>query len=321
MGDRHQLPAVGRGGVLDLAGRWARPGACLTLNTVHRFADPAYADLSLLMRTGERSGEVFDALLKRGQVVVHGTEVERRGVVAESRAADVDRDQILIADTREEVAELNQLVRDRLIADGRVDDTRAVTTRSGQRLGVGDRVTTRRNDPEIGVANRDVWTVEGLEADGAIRVTGSRGSRLLPAQYVAADLELSYATTAYGAQGSTVTAAHTVVCDQTSAASAYVAMTRGRHENVAHLVADTVDDARTQWIDVFARDRADLGPAHAAAMAREALERYGSQPRSHDAALQRAALRGSLDLTVSSGRRQSAAGPTRQTPGHSPPAL
>lgn len=31
VGDRHQLPAVGRGGVLDLAVRWAAPEACLSL--------------------------------------------------------------------------------------------------------------------------------------------------------------------------------------------------------------------------------------------------------------------------------------------------
>jgi exodeoxyribonuclease V alpha subunit len=50
LGDRHQLPAVGRGGVLDLAARWVRPEAHLELESVHRFGDPAYADLSLLMR-------------------------------------------------------------------------------------------------------------------------------------------------------------------------------------------------------------------------------------------------------------------------------
>ena len=48
VGDRHQLPAVGRGGVLDLAARWASPEARLTLDTVHRFTDPEYAELSLL---------------------------------------------------------------------------------------------------------------------------------------------------------------------------------------------------------------------------------------------------------------------------------
>src|SRR4051794_7574506 len=37
LGDRHQLPAVGRGGVLDLALRAADPAACLSLDGVHRF--------------------------------------------------------------------------------------------------------------------------------------------------------------------------------------------------------------------------------------------------------------------------------------------
>ncbi len=40
VGDRHQLPAVGRGGVLDHAARWAPPEARLTLENVHRFTDP-----------------------------------------------------------------------------------------------------------------------------------------------------------------------------------------------------------------------------------------------------------------------------------------
>ena len=42
---------------------------------------------------------------------------------------------------------------------GRVDDTHATTTGAGQRIGVGDRVATRRNDRDLDVANRDTWTV------------------------------------------------------------------------------------------------------------------------------------------------------------------
>ncbi len=56
-------------------------------------------------------------------------------------------------------------------------------------------------------------------------------------------------------------------------------MTRGRHTNTAHLVADTLDDARAQWVATFSRDRADLGPAHAAHQAAEDIDRYGPQPR------------------------------------------
>ena len=84
VGDRHQLPAVGRGGVLDLAARWASEQAHLTLETVHRFADPDYADLTLQMRTGEHSGEVFDALLARGVIEIHASEVERRYAARQS---------------------------------------------------------------------------------------------------------------------------------------------------------------------------------------------------------------------------------------------
>ena len=52
--------------------------------------------------------------------------------------------------------------------------------------------------------------------------------------------------------------------EHTTAASAYVGMTRGRQANTAHLVAGDLDEAREQWMTVFGRDRADLGPAHAA---------------------------------------------------------
>ena len=89
VGDRHQLPAVGRGGVLDLAARWADPDACLTLEAVHRFADPAYAQLSLSMRTGapQSPGMVFDALAARGQVRIYPTEAARTQALAAIAAA------------------------------------------------------------------------------------------------------------------------------------------------------------------------------------------------------------------------------------------
>jgi len=56
-------------------------------------------------------------------------------------------------------------------------------------------------------------------------------------------------------------------------------MTRGRERNVAHLVAESVEDARKQWVEVFGRDRADLGPAHAREAATEAVDRYGPNAR------------------------------------------
>ena len=52
-------------------------------------------------------------------------------------------------------------------------------------------------------------------------------------------------------------------------------MTRGRKNNTAHLVAENLEEARQQWTEVFGRDRADLGPAHATRHAIDAIDRYG----------------------------------------------
>ncbi len=307
VGDRHQLPAVGRGGVLDLAARWVRPAAHHELESVHRFADPAYADLSLLMRSGERSGEVFDALLERGQIVLHASDVERTAALAAIGAGPADGaggEQLVIADTRDQVSALNAAIRDRRhdVGEhpgraGERSDERAgerageLVTRRGERIGLGDRVATRRNDRNLGVANRDTWIVARIGEDGTLHVAGRAGRRALPAAYIREHVELAFTTTAYGAQGETVDSARFALGETTGATSAYVAMTRGRHHNTAHLVAESIDDARSQWVDVFSRDRADLGPRHAAYRAANDIDRYGPNAQPRSLVMQAAALR------------------------------
>jgi exodeoxyribonuclease V alpha subunit len=311
LGDRHQLAAVGRGGVLDLAADQVDPAARLTLQSVHRFTrtngtgqpvpDREYAELTLAMRRGDNAGAVFDALLARERIRLHpdpGALQQALAAIAadHGRAADV----AVVADTREQVSELNAAIRGRLVADGRVDDTRVVTTRAGQRIGAGDRIATRRNDRDLEVANRDTWTVTAVGRRGGLLVTAgtatgddSRGDvtpagarvRVLPADYVTEHVELAYASTAYGVQGDTVPAAHVVIGDQTGAASAYVGMTRGQLSNTAHLVAADAAEARAQWIAAFGCDRADLGPGHAAELAaREATRNRQDRSRDRTAA-------------------------------------
>jgi exodeoxyribonuclease V alpha subunit len=272
VGDRHQLPAVGRGGVLDHALAWAHPTAIVTLEKVHRFTDPAYAELSLRMRNGDDPGALFDTLHSRGQVAIHASEAERTTALASVGAAG----DLVIADTRERVADLNAAIRDHR----HNNHTHTVmTTGRGEQIGLGGRVATRRNDPDLQVTNRQTWTVTGLGKDGSLTLHRRGRDRAIPAAYATRFVELAYATTVHGAQGETVEAAHVAISETTGAAAAYVAMTRGRHSNTAHLVAETVADARQQWVEVFARDRADLGPAHAKRQAIEAVDRYGSQPR------------------------------------------
>src|SRR3954465_12953287 len=62
-------------------------------------------------------------------------------------------------------------------------------------------------------------------------------------------------------------------------------MTRGQLSNTAHLIAADVAEARAQWIAVFGRDRADLGPGHAAELAaREAAPHPPARWRDRTAA-------------------------------------
>lgn len=270
VGDRHQLPAVGRGGVLDHAIGWAHPTAVTRLEKIHRFTDPDYAALSLRMRTGADPGTVFDALHRQGHVVVHASESERTAALA---AAGTSGD-LVVVDTREQVAELNAAIRDRRHA---ASPAPSITTTHGEQIGLGDRVATRRNDPSLQVANRQTWTVAKVEDDGSLLLRGRGRDRGIPADYATRFVELAYARTVHGVQGETVDSAHVAIGESTGAAAGYVAMTRGRASNHAHLVAESTEDARQQWIDVFGRDRADLGPAHAPRQAVDAIDRYGPQ--------------------------------------------
>ena len=270
VGDRHQLPAVGRGGVLDLAARYA-PERRVELEGVRRFTDPAYAALSLRMRQAEDPGALFDELVRRGEIVVHASEVERQQVLAvhASRGRPRGRRHPRTGGPDQRPGPVRTIT-------GQVTGGAGDAVVTGGVNGSGrDRVATRRNDPGIDVANRETWIVIDAQPGGGLTVAGEAGRRTLPADYVRDHVELAYATTAYGAQGSTVPTAHVLIGDHTSASSAYVGMTRGRDRNTAHLVAASLQDARRQWVEVFGRDRADLGPTHAARRAAEEIDRYG----------------------------------------------
>ncbi|MFT3874434.1 MAG: AAA family ATPase [Nocardioides sp.] len=183
VGDRHQLPAVGRGGVLDLAIRYA-PDRVTQLDAVRRFSDPAYAELSLQMRRGEKPGEVFDELVRRGEIVIHANDVERQ----QKLAVRSMRGELVVGDTREQVAKINSLTHHVRATIGEVTDD--VVTASGERIGVGDKIATRRNDHDADVANRETWTVIACDR-GTLTVKGEAGQRTLSPGYVRSHVELA----------------------------------------------------------------------------------------------------------------------------------
>lgn len=271
VGDRAQLPAVGRGGVLDMAAQLSP--RVYDMTTVHRFAAPEYAALTVQMRRGEHPALLFDRLHALGLVVLHeSTEAVQEAIARNAREGDA-----ITTATNDEARELNERIREERVRAGVVDDARTATGSDGLSIGAGDVIQTRRNDSDVQVANRQTWTVQAVGQDGAVWAkengTGRRRERTvrLPAGYVAEHTHLAYASTAYGVQGATVPASRTVLSDALDASGVYVGMTRGQETNRLHVVAADVDDAREQFVAALERDRADRGLVAATEAAREAI--------------------------------------------------
>jgi hypothetical protein len=109
---------------------------------------------------------------------------------------------------------------------------------------VNDLVVTRENDRRLKtdtswVKNGDVWTVAATHENGSMTVTrlSGHGTVVLPASYVAKNVELAYASTAHRAQGRTVDTAHAFASPTTTREVLYVSLTRGSESN--HLYVDT----------------------------------------------------------------------------------
>ena len=271
VGDRAQLPAVGRGGVLDLAVQLS--GRTFDMTTVHRFTDPEYADLTVRMREGDNPALVFDRLHALGLIELH----ESAAAVQETIAGTTRDGDAITTATNDEARELNERIRAPRMQRGEVDDTRATTGSDGLAIGMGDVIQTRKNDSRLQVTNRQNWTVQHVAENGtiwAMEVGSGRKHRrtvTLPAEYVSEYTHLSYASTAYGMQGATVHASHTVLSDALDAAGVYVGMTRGQEANRLYIVAAYLDDAREQFTAALERDRADRGLTAATQAAREAV--------------------------------------------------
>ena len=175
-----------------------------------------------------------------------------------------DSEAVTVA-SNDEAARLNDRIRDERTRAGIVDDTTTTTGNDGLNIGSGDLVQTRQNRTELGVANRQQWIVQHVEQDGSLWVRDAHRTRKrehsihLPAEYVREHTHLSYAATAYGVQGVTVPASHTVLTASMGGAAVYVGMTRGRNTNTLHVVAEGMADARAQFIEAMERDSADRG--------------------------------------------------------------
>lgn len=251
IGDDQQLAAIGAGGVLrDLA---ATHGA-VTLSQVLRFTDPdtgapdhAEGAASLALRDGDPAALAY--YVDHGRVHVGDlATVTDDAYTAWSTDRAAGRDAIMLAPTRELVAELNTRARRDRLAQQTGPVGPQVTLADSSQASAGDPVITRRNQRTLPISatdwvkNGDRFTVTAVRDTGALDVVHQRtGRRLtLPADYVTEHVSLGYATTVHGAQGLTADTCYTVATGEESRQLLYVALTRGRHAN--HLFLATAGD-------------------------------------------------------------------------------
>jgi conjugative relaxase-like TrwC/TraI family protein len=242
VGDDQQLAAIGAGGVLrDIK----QTHGALHLGELHRFTDPAEAAASLALREGRP--EALNFYLDHGHVHVGDiatTTEDAFNAWVSDRAAGLDA--IMLAPTRELVAELNRRARDHRGDGGPAGQE--VCLGDGNRASVGDVIITRANDRRLRlsttdwVKNGDRWTITHVAKQGdlTVRHTRSRLTVRLPSDYVRALTGLGYATTIHAAQGVSADTTHGLLTGQESRQQLYTMITRGRHAN--HLYLQVVGD-------------------------------------------------------------------------------
>lgn len=255
VGDAHQLaPVKARGGMFaqlctDLP--WTQH-----LSEVWRMTDPEERTASLALRDGKPE-DLRDAVdwyrshdrLHCGDAITMAADA----VAAYTADTKLGRDALLVCDTTEMADALNQRIHHERIAP----DAATATVARGQKVAVGDVIISRRNDPTIAfhhstpraeslpsVRNGNRWRVAGVDTKrnllGAERLDD--GARVLFDQdYFREHISLGYAVTVHSAQGATADTSMAVLSEDTSRNLLYVAMTRGRQANHAHIYEHTTE--------------------------------------------------------------------------------
>jgi conjugative relaxase-like TrwC/TraI family protein len=259
VGDPRQFSAVGRGGMfahlIDTYGG-------IELDQVHRFRHHWERQASLRLRAGDpgilteydQHGRLHDGTHEQME-----TEIIDAWQEARSRGETV----ALMANSTDTVGRLNRLAQHTRLTIGELDTTAPSMRVGEERMLVSDEVVTRRNDRTIStdlglmVKNRDHWTITRIHPDYSVTLVGRTGRVRLPAEYVAANLELGYAQTSHANQGRTVDTALLLLDTPTDSRGIYTPMTRGREANHAYVVVednqtalDVLSQAITRdWID------------------------------------------------------------------------
>src|ERR671937_155725 len=231
IGDPHQLPAVGAGGLF--AGIVEREGA-VVLSENRRQPDELERDALARVRAGVGRDYLAYAE-KRERLVVSDSPVTTRArLLADwwAHARDDLAGNVMLALRRRDVADLNQLARSLMDADGRLSKPRL--SAAERDFAVGDRIVCLRNNTVLGVKNGTTGTIEAIDVERrSLAIATDRGPTVdLSRRYLeAGNVRHAYALTGHAAQGLTVDRAFVLGAGEARLQEwGYVALSRARAE-------------------------------------------------------------------------------------------
>ena len=94
-------------------------GRTFDMAEVHRFTDPAYAEVTVRMRDGRNPGEVFDQIAAQGLVRLHASSNDASEHIAQQRR---DREAVTVT-SNDEARTINASIRDERVSRGRSTTT------------------------------------------------------------------------------------------------------------------------------------------------------------------------------------------------------
>ena len=204
IGDPHQLPSVGAGGLFaEIA---ERLGA-VELRENRRQIDPAQHDMLEAVRNGDPLDYLSHAV-KTGRLVVATDLDDARDALVADWWRHGERDpssNVMIALQRADIADLNTAGQELMERAGRRGPERFLV--GDVELAAGDRIICRRNDQTLGVRNGTRATI--LDVDERVRAitiqTDRNDTLRLPARYLdEGHVQLGYAMTGHSSQSLTV---------------------------------------------------------------------------------------------------------------------
>jgi Ti-type conjugative transfer relaxase TraA len=263
MGDWQQLQAIEAGAPFRVL---AENYHYAELNQIRRQTIPWQVEASFDLAKGNVA-KALDAYQQHDQVHQYRYQSEAKEQLInlwnDARIANPKESQIILAYTRNDVKELNELAREQKRKDGELGDDAVFSMERGQRaFAVNDRVYFLKREDSLSVINGTLGVICSInEKTGVIGVELDRDDLTKKSLIVSVDtaqykhLEHGYAATVYKAQGVTVDRSYVLPSKHYDAHSTYVAMTR--HRKSCELFVSTEVFANDKvLVDTLSRNRA-----------------------------------------------------------------